>query len=77
MPEIFIFLQKYVNLEGKTQHVVITHANTSNGIKIPIFLGKSWGMMLHLSSTPLTQKHLSTYLNSYLQHTDISMQIQI
>ena len=32
--EIFKFLQKKVNLEGKTQHAVITNANTSNGIKI-------------------------------------------
>ena len=35
------------------QSEVITHANTSNGIKIPFFLKKSWGMMLHLSSAPL------------------------
>ena len=39
MLEIFIFLQKEVNLERKTQHAVITHANTSNNdIKI---LGKN------------------------------------
>ena len=54
MPEIFIYLQKYVNLGRKTQHAVITHANTSiNGIKIPTFFGKSWGMMLNLSNAPL------------------------
>ena len=41
--EIFIFLQKLIKLERKTQYVVITHANTSNGIKIPTFFGKSWG----------------------------------
>ena len=32
---------KVVNLECKTQHAVITHANTSNGIKIPTFFEKS------------------------------------
>ena len=37
---IFIFLQKKINLERKTQHAVITLANTSNGIKIPTFVGK-------------------------------------
>ena len=42
MLEIFIFLQKKVNLERKTQHAVITHANTFNGTKIPTFLEKSW-----------------------------------
>ena len=39
MLEIFIFLQ----LERKTRHAVFTHANTSNGMKIPTFLEKSWG----------------------------------
>ena len=39
MLEIFIFLQKLINLERKTQYAVITHANTSNGIKIPTFFG--------------------------------------
>ena len=53
MLEIFIFLHKLVNLECKTQHAIITHANTSNGIKIPTFLVKSWGMVLYLSSAPL------------------------
>ena len=43
MLKIFIFLQKQVNLESKTQHAVITHANTSNGVKIPTFFGTSWG----------------------------------
>ena len=39
MLEIFIFLQtKSINLERKTQHAVITHANTSNGLKIYFFL---------------------------------------
>ena len=40
MLEIFIFLQKEVNLERETQHAVITHVNTSNGIKILTFLEK-------------------------------------
>ena len=56
MPEIFLFLQKWVNLEGKTQHAVITHDNISTDIKIPTFFGKSWGMMLHLSSASLKAK---------------------
>ena len=30
-------------LERKTLHIVITHANTSNGIKIPTFLKKVGG----------------------------------
>ena len=55
MLQIFIYLQKDVNLERKTRHVVIIHANTSNGIKIPTFLGKSWGMMLNLSNAPLNK----------------------
>ena len=42
MLEIFTFLQKLINLEHKTQHAVFTHANTSDGIKIPTFFGKSW-----------------------------------
>ena len=54
MLETFIFLQKYVNLERKTQHAVITHVNTSNGIKISTFWGKSWWVMLFLSNAPLT-----------------------
>ena len=37
MLELFIFLQKSVSLERKSQHAVITHYNTSNGIKIPTF----------------------------------------
>ena len=56
MLEIFIFLQKYINVEFKTWHAVIAHANTSNGIKIPTFFGKSLGMMLNLSSAPLIIK---------------------
>ena len=43
MPETFIFLQKSVNLEHKTWHAVFTHANTSNGIKIPTFFWKKVG----------------------------------
>ena len=50
MLEIFKFLQK-VNLEGNTQHAVITHANTFNGIKIS-WGGGSLGMMLNLSNAP-------------------------
>ena len=55
MVEIFIFLKNLVNPE-KTQHAVITHANTSTGIKIPTFFGKSWGMMLYLSNASLSLK---------------------
>ena len=43
MLEIFIFLQKELNLECKTLRAVITDANTSNGIKIPTFFGKQMG----------------------------------
>ena len=57
MLQIFIFLQKSVSLEYKTQHAVISHANTSNGIKIPTFFGKSWGMMLYLSNAPLIDEY--------------------
>ena len=57
MLEIFIFLQKSVNLERKTRHAVFTHANTSNGIKIPTFLEKKLGMMLNLSNAPLKKKY--------------------
>ena len=54
MLEILIFLQKEVNLECKSQHTVITHANTSNtSIKITTVFEKKVGMMLYLSSTPL------------------------
>ena len=41
MLEMFIYLQKEVNLERKTCYAVITHANTSNGKKIPTWFGKS------------------------------------
>ena len=58
MLEIFIFLHKKVNLERKTQHPVITHANTSNGIKIPTFFEKNWGMMLYLSNATLIRPML-------------------
>ena len=46
--EMFIFLQKLINLESKTQHAVTTHDNTSNGMKIPTFFWKKLGggMML-------------------------------
>ena len=53
---IHIF-SKSVSLEHKTQHAVITHTNTSNGAKIPTFLGKSWGM-LYLPNAPLRWKEL-------------------
>ena len=59
MLEIFIFLQKLINLERKTHHAAITHANTSNGIKIPTFWGEKLGMMLHLSTAPLVISVLS------------------
>ena len=40
MPEIFIFHQKQVNSERKTQPGVDTHGNTSDGIKLLTFFGK-------------------------------------
>ena len=43
-------------LECETQLAVITHANTSNGIKIQTFFGKSWGMMLNLVQCPFNVK---------------------
>ena len=43
MLEIFIYLQKKLNIERKTQHAVITHANTSNCIKIQLFFEKKVG----------------------------------
>ena len=43
MLEIFLFLLRSVSLERKTQHAIVTHANTSNGIKIPNFGGKKLG----------------------------------
>ena len=52
MLQIFIFVQKSVSLEYKTQHSVISHANTSNGIKIPTFFGKSWGNDVVLVQCP-------------------------
>ena len=51
MLEIFIFLQKKINLARNTQHAVITHVNTE-WYKNPNFFQKkkkSWGMMLYLS----------------------------
>ena len=42
---------KFINLERKTRHTVITHVNTSNDVNIPTFLGKkSLGMILYLSN---------------------------
>ena len=32
-----------INLEHKTQHAVITHANSSNWYKNPNFFGKKFG----------------------------------
>ena len=43
---------------SKTQHAVITHANTFKGMKIPTHLWKKLGMMLHLSSFPLNRREL-------------------
>ena len=43
MLEIFTFVQEKVNLERKTQHAVITHTHTSNGIKILAFFEKVGG----------------------------------
>ena len=51
MLELFIFLKKSTKRENQLS--VITHANTSNGIKFQIFWEKSWGMMLYLSNAPL------------------------
>ena len=42
MLEIFIFIWKQVEIEGKNQHAVITDASISYGINIPTFYGKSW-----------------------------------
>ena len=53
MLEIFIFLQKLVNLERKTQHAVITHANMV--WKSQLFFEKV-GDDVTLSSGPLTLK---------------------
>ena len=57
MLEKFIFLQKLVSLAHKTQHAVITHANTSLTClmiwKSQLLFGKRWGMMLFLSNAPL------------------------
>ena len=67
MLEIFIFLQKKVNLEGKTRHAVITHVNTSNGIKIPTFFGKSWGMMLYLFNAPFSYPVCNTAVSLWFR----------
>ena len=54
MLEIFIFFQKSINLECKTQHAVITHANTK-WYKNPNFFWKKLGMMLYLSNASLIE----------------------
>ena len=41
------FFESKLTLEGKNQQVIITNANTSNGIKINFFW-KKLGRMLHL-----------------------------
>ena len=51
-PDFDIYLQKQVNLEHKTQHAVITHANTYNGIKIPTFFLKESGDDVELVQCP-------------------------
>ena len=66
MLEIFIYLQKQVNLEHKTRHAVITHSNTSNGIKIPTFFEKSWVMMMNLSNAPLMFFYFVAMFPNYL-----------
>ena len=46
----------------KTLHTVITHANTSNNIKIPPFLKKKKvGVMLFLSDAPLSRGAYSSF----------------
>ena len=40
-------MKSILKIEHKTQHAVISHANTSNGtgIKILTFFERSWGMI--------------------------------
>ena len=52
MLEIFIYLQKQVNLECKTRHAVITHANTYNGIKNLNIFWKKLGDDVELVQCP-------------------------
>ena len=59
MLEIFIYLQKYVNLERKTQHAVITHANISNGTKPQLFW-KKFGDDVELVQCPFNLHHPQT-----------------
>ena len=51
---IHISSKVQVNLECKTQHAVITHANTSNSIKIPTFFWKKLGDDVILLQCPVT-----------------------
>ena len=59
MLEIFIFLQKYVNLECETQYAVITHANTFNGAQISTFLEKKLGDDVTLVQCPFNSEWIS------------------
>ena len=71
MLEIFLFFQKLINLYCKTQHAVITHANTSNGIKIPTFFWKKVGDDVILVQCPfkipfpIKTFHLQLLCNSF------------
>ena len=67
MLEIFIFLQKSVNLERETRHAVFNHANTSSDIKIPTFW-KNVGDDVELVQCPFENQPF-TYI-SYDQITD-------
>ena len=59
MLEIFIFLQKEIFLERKTQLAVITHTNNSNGKKFQLFFGKSFGDDVILVRCPFNLHLLS------------------
>ena len=62
MLEIFIFLQKKINLARNTQHAVITHVNTE-WYKNPNFFQKKkkkLGDDVILVSAPLRHKHCVT-----------------
>ena len=50
----------------------MTHANTSNGIKIPTFVGKSWEMMLYLSSASLNNIYFAPEKENALSTPDLS-----
>ena len=63
----------FFSIKHKTQHAVITHANTSNnGIKIPTFLGKKYGDDVILVQCPLKvaseKKNENKDLFSYTFH---------